>query len=135
MIMKKTFQEFKEFITKGNVFDLAIALIIGGAFKSIISSFVKDIFTPFIGLILGNSNIADLKIVLEEAVGETPELAIRYGLFIQAAIDFILIAMVIFIMVKVINKMKKKEEEKPVEPAAPGNEEVLLTEIRDLLKK
>lgn len=133
--MKKTFQEFKEFISKGNVIDLAIALIIGGAFKSIITSFVNDIFTPFIGLILGNNNIADLKIVLEEAVGDTPELAIRYGLFIQTTIDFILIAIVIFIMVKVITKMKKKEEEKPAEPTAPSNEEVLLTEIRDLLKK
>jgi len=133
--MKKTLQEFKAFITKGNVIDLAIALIIGGAFKSIITSFVNDILMPFIGLILGNSNIADLKVVLEEAVGDTPELAIRYGLFIQTAIDFIIIAFVIFIMVKVLTKMKKKEEEKPSEPEAPGNEEVLLTEIRDLLKK
>jgi len=133
--MKKTFQEFKEFITKGSIFELAIALIIGGAFKSIITSFVNDVFMPFIGLILGNNNIADLKIVLEAAVGDTPELAIRYGLFIQATIDFILIAFVIFMMVKFITKMKKKEAEKPVEPAGPTNEEVLLTEIRDLLKK
>ena len=133
--MKKGMQEFKTFIAKGNVIDLAVALIMGGAFGKIVTSFVNDLFMPIIGLLMGNSNIADLKIVLREAAGETQaELAIRYGMFIQTAIDFILIAFVIFIMIKFITKLKKKEEAKPVEPPKPTNEEVLLTEIRDLLK-
>ncbi|MBK5254073.1 MAG: large-conductance mechanosensitive channel protein MscL [Peptostreptococcaceae bacterium] len=130
--MKNFIQEFKAFALKGNVFDLAIAIIIGSAFGKIIASFVADVFMPVISLLMGNNNITELKIVLKEAVGETPELAIRYGLFIQTFIDFILIALVIFAMIKMINKMKKKEEAKP---AVPTNEEILLTEIRDLLKK
>ena len=133
--MKNLFSEFKAFITKGNVFALAIGIIIGGAFKAIITSFVADVLMPFISLILGNTNIAALKIVLEEATEEVPELAIRYGLFIQAAIDFIIIAVVIFLIVRVLNNVQKKAEEKPTEPLAPTKEEVLLTEIRDLLKE
>lgn len=133
--MKKFIGEFKAFATKGNVFDLAVGIIIGGAFGKIIASFVNDIFMPIIGLILGGQNFTDLKIVLEEAVGETPELAIAYGRFIQTTIDFILIAFVIFVMIKFITKLKKKEEEAPKAPPKPSNEEVLLAEIRDLLKK
>lgn len=133
--MKKFLNEFKTFISKGNVFDLAVGIIIGGAFGKIVASFVADIFMPFIGFIFGGTNVADLKVVLEAAVGETPELAIRYGMFLQTFIDFVLIALVIFVLIKVINKMKKKEEEKPAAPAAPPAQEVLLTEIRDLLKK
>jgi large conductance mechanosensitive channel len=135
MNMKKTLREFKVFITKGNVFDLAVALIIGSAFGKIVTSFVNDLFMPLLGLILGGNNITALKVVLKPAVGEDGvELAIRYGMFIRATIDFLLIALVIFAMIKLISKFKKKEEEKPVAPLKPSNEEVLLAEIRDLLK-
>jgi len=134
--MKKTLQEFKEFVSKGNVFDLAVALIIGGAFGKIIASFVKDLFMPIIGWIMGSNNITEMKIVLVEAVGETtPELAITYGMFLQTTIDFLLIALVVFALMKMINKIKKKEAIKPAAPVVPTKEEVLLTEIRDLLKK
>jgi len=132
----KIVKEFKEFISKGNVLDLAVGIIIGSAFKAIISSFVADILMPFISLILGNVNITALKAVLRPAAGDAPELALRYGLFIQSAIDFILIAFVIFMFIKLVNRMKrKKEEEQEPAPPDPTNEEVLLTEIRDLLKK
>ena len=134
----KIVKEFKEFISKGNVLDLAVGIIIGGAFKSIVSSFVEDILMPFISLILGNINIAALKVVLRQAVGDTPELALRYGLFIQGIIDFLIIAFVIFMIVKLVNKARKKSEAAAEEPPAepePTKEEILLTEIRDLLKK
>ena len=105
----KIVKEFKEFISKGNVLDLAVGIIIGGAFKSIVSSFVEDILMPFISLILGNINIAALKVVLRQAVGDTPELALRYGLFIQGIIDFLIIAFVIFMIVKLVNKSQEEE--------------------------
>ena len=133
--MKKFMGEFKAFATKGNVFDLAVGIIIGGAFGKIIASFVNDLFMPLIGLLLGGQNFSGLKIVLEEAVGDSPELAIYYGKFIQTTIDFILIAFVVFMMIKFITKLKKKEEALPAAPPKPTNEEVLLAEIRDLLKK
>lgn len=133
--MKKNLEEFKAFITKGNVFNLAIGIIIGAAFGKIIASFVNDILMPVIGLILGNNNIAELKIVLAESTGEgVEELAIRYGMFIQTFIDFIIIAFVIFMLVKMVVKFQKKEEEAPAAPPEPSAEEVLLTDIRDLLK-
>lgn len=131
--MKKLFKEFKEFINKGNVFDLAIGIIIGGAFRNIITSFVSDIFMPFISLILGNTNIAALQVVIKKASGDTPELVMKYGLFIQSAIDFILIALVVFMVVKALNKAKKKKEE-TAPPPTPSKEELLLEEIRDILK-
>jgi len=133
--MKKFFGEFKTFISKGNVFDLAVGIIIGGAFGKIVSSFVADILMPFISLILGNVDVAGLRVVLRQASTGVEELAIRYGLFIQAFIDFIIIAFVLFMLVKAMNKLKKKEEEKPAPPPEPSKEEQLLTEIRDLLKK
>jgi large conductance mechanosensitive channel len=133
--MKKFLNEFKDFISKGNVFDLAIGIIIGSAFGKIISSFVNDILMPFISLLLGNVNVADLKVVLKGASDNTAELSIKYGMFIQTFIDFIIIAFVLFMMIRFITKLKKKELEKPSVPPAPSNEEILLTEIRDLLKK
>ena len=133
--MKKNIDEFKAFITKGNVFNLAIGIIIGAAFGKIIASFVKDILMPVIGLIIGNNNIAELKIILAESTGEgVEELAIRYGLFIQTFIDFVIIALVIFMLVKMVIKMQKKEEEAPAAPPKPSVEETLLTDIRDILK-
>jgi len=134
----KLVKEFKEFISKGNVLDLAVGIIIGGAFKSIVSSFVEDILMPFISLVLGNINIAALKVVLRPGTEEMPELALRYGLFIQGVIDFLIIAFVIFMIVKLVNRARRKNEEPAEEPPAepePTKEELLLTEIRDLLKK
>ena len=127
------FKEFKEFISRGNVIDLAIGVIIGGAFGAIVKSLVSDILMPVVGLILGRVNFDELRIVLKEAQGKTPELAIKYGLFIQSAINFVIIAFVIFLVVKAINKVRKQQEtESPAEPTAT---ETLLSEIRDLLKK
>lgn len=127
------FKEFKEFISRGNVIDLAIGVIIGGAFGAIVKSLVSDILMPVVGLILGRVNFDELRIVLKESQGKTPELAIKYGLFIQSAINFIIIAFVIFLVVKAINKVRKQQDkESPAEPTAT---ESLLSEIRDLLKK
>ena len=127
------FKEFKEFISRGNVIDLAIGVIIGGAFGAIVKSLVSDILMPVVGLILGRINFDELRIVLKESQGKTPELAIKYGLFIQSAINFIIIAFVIFLVVKAINKVRKQQDkESPAEPTATEN---LLSEIRDLLKK
>ncbi len=127
-------KEFKEFVVRGNVMDLAVAVIIGGAFGKIVASFVNDVVMPIIGMLLGGVNFTELKYVITPAVGDVAESAIRYGAFIQAIIDFLLIALVIFIFIKALNNLKKKEQEAPAEPPAPTNEEVLLGEIRDLLK-
>ena len=125
-------QEFKEFAVKGNVVDMAVGIIIGGAFGKIVSSFVADVIMPPIGMILGGVDFSNLAITLKEAAGETPAVLLSYGKFIQSVVDFTIIAFAIFIAVKAINNMKKKEEAKP---AAPPKQEVLLEEIRDLLKK
>ncbi len=127
-------KEFKEFAMKGNVMDLAIAVIIGAAFGKIVSSLVNDVVMPVIGLIVGGIDFTTLKIVLTPAVGDTAEVAILYGTFIQTIVDFLLIALSVFFVVKVLSKLKKKEEAKPEAPAAPPQDVVLLTEIRDLLK-
>lgn len=132
--MKKIFTEFKTFAMKGNVLDLAIGVIMGGAFGKIVTSFVNDVLMPLLSLLIGKVNFASLKIVLEEAVGDTPEVAILYGQFFQNIIDFLIIAFSIFMVVRVLTKMKKKEEAAP-KPAAPSKEEVLLAEIRDILKE
>ena len=130
---KGLFEEFKTFIKRGNVIDLAIGVIIGGAFGAIVKSLVDDIIMPIVGLLLGRVNFESLKIVLKEAEGKTPELSINYGLFIQNTVNFIIIAFVIFLIVKVINKMRKQQEAET--PVVPTQTEQLLTEIRDLLKK
>ncbi len=145
---KSIFQEFKEFIAKGNVMDMAVGVIIGTAFTKIVNSLVSDIITPALGLLTGNVDFSDLKIVLHEAVmdGETvvtEELAIRYGVFLDALINFLLIAICVFAVVKTINTIKEKaaalkekeEEEAPKEEPKPDPQIVLLEEIRDLLKK
>ena len=133
-------KEFKEFAVKGNVIDMAVGIIIGAAFGKIVTSLVNDIIMPPIGKLIGGVTFTDLKYVLEEAViqnGETikPEVAINYGNFIQTLIDFIILAFIIFMMVKGINSLKRKEVEQPAAPAAPSEEVVLLTQIRDLLNK
>lgn len=124
-------QEFKEFAVKGNVVDLAVGVIIGAAFGKIVSSFVGDVVMPPIGVLLGGVDFTDLAVTLKEADGDVPAVVLGYGKFIQALVDFLIVAFVIFIAVKAINSMKKKAE---AAPAAPTKEETLLTEIRDLLK-
>ena len=129
--MKKFFSEFKAFISRGNVIDIAVGVIIGGAFTAIVSSLVADIITPIIGMLLGGVNFSELAITVGSA-------QLTYGNFIQAIINFLIIAWVVFMMVKAMNKMKKKEEEKPAEPEAPAEppeDILLLREIRDSLKK
>ena len=127
-------QEFKSFAMRGNVVDMAVGIIIGGAFGKIVASFVNDVLMPPIGMAIGNVNFSDLAVTLQEAAGDTPAVLWKYGAFIQTTIDFIIIAFAIFIAIKAMNAMKKKEEEKPAAPPAPSKEEVLLTEIRDLLQ-
>ena len=148
---KSTFlQEFKAFAMKGNVVDMAVGVIIGGAFGKIVSSVVADVIMPPIGLLVGGVNFTDLKWVMKDAVAEAKDEAgnvitvaqdavtLNYGNFLQVTFDFLIIAFSIFVMIKLLTKLteKKKEEEKatPAPPPAPSKEELLLTEIRDLLK-
>lgn len=128
-------KEFKEFAMKGNVVDLAVAVIIGGAFGKIVSSFVNDIVMPPIGVLLGGVDFKDLSIIIKEAEGELPAVVLSYGNFIQNVVDFLIIAFVIFMAIKGMNSFKKKEVEAPAPPPAPPRSEVLLEEIRDLLQK
>ncbi len=127
-------QEFKAFAVRGNVVDMAVGIIIGAAFGKIVSSLVADVVTPPIGLLLGGVDFSDLAITLKAAADGAPAVTLMYGKFIQTAFDFIIVAFAIFLLVKGINSLKRKEEEKPAAPPEPSKEEVLLTEIRDLLK-
>ena len=141
--MKEILQEFKQFAMRGNVVDMAVGIIIGGAFGKIVSSLVSDVIMPGVGLLVGGVNFTDLKITLKDAVmnGEevvSPAVAINYGNFLQVTFDFIIIAFAVFMLVKGVNALSKKKEEKPAAPAtppAPPADIQLLTEIRDLLKK
>lgn len=126
--------EFKAFAMRGNVVDMAVGIIIGGAFGKIISSFVANVLMPPIGLLVGGVDFSDLALTLKEASGEVAAVTLNYGAFIQSVVDFVIIAFAIFMAIKGMNSMKKKEEEAPAEPAAPSDEVVLLTEIRDSLK-
>lgn len=128
-------KEFKEFAMRGNVLDMAVGIVIGAAFGKIVSSFVADVIMPPIGILLGRVNFSDLAITIQKASGDVAAVTLNYGKFIQTVIDFIIIAFAIFMVIKGINAMKKKEEEAPAKPPAPSNEEVLLTEIRDALKQ
>lgn len=131
----KLLDEFKKFAIKGNVMDMAVGVIIGAVFGKIVTSFVNDVIMPPIGILIGGVKFSELKLVLKEAVGETPAITLNYGNFLQVTFDFLIIAMSIFLAVKMLNAAKKKEEAQPAAPPAPTKEEVLLTEIRDLLKK
>ena len=141
--MKKFLNEFKTFAMRGNVIDLAVGVVIGGAFGKITTSIVNDIIMPIIGVLTGGLNFADWKIVLKQAVMEAgeivkPEVAITFGNTLAVILDFIIIAFAVFCLVKGLNKLHKKKEEEPAAPPAPPEpsaEEKLLTEIRDLLKK
>jgi len=128
-------KEFKEFAMKGSVVDLAVGVIIGGAFGKIVASFVSDILMPPLGVLLGGVNFSDYKATLVEAVGDKAAVTLNYGMFIQNVIDFLIVAAAIFLAIKAMNSAKKKEVEAPAAPAPPTTEQVLLTEIRDLLKK
>ncbi|MBR9984542.1 MAG: large-conductance mechanosensitive channel protein MscL [Desulfosarcina sp.] len=128
-------KEFKEFAVKGNVIDMAVGIIIGAAFGKIVSSFVADVIMPPIGLLVGGIDFTNLAITLKEASGDIPAVVIGYGKFIQTAVDFTIIAFAIFIAIKGINSLKRKEEEASQAPTEPPAQEVLLAEIRDLLKK
>ena len=126
---KGFFGEFKEFIMRGNVFDMAIGIIIGSAFTAIVTSLVNDIINPLISLVTGGIDLSGLAIDLGNDV------FINYGVFLQSIISFVLVALCVFCMIKGINSLHRKKEEEPPAPPAPSKEEVLLTEIRDLLKK
>ncbi len=130
-------QEFKEFALKGNVVDMAVGVIIGGAFGKIVSSLVNDIIMPPIGVLTGGVDFKDLKTVLVEATEEAEAVTLNWGMFVQNVIDFLIIALSIFCIIKMMTKLSKKKEEPAPAPAEPEptKEEVLLTEIRDLLKK
>lgn len=146
---RKILGEFKKFITRGNVIDMAVGIIVGTAFTAIVNSMVKDILMPFIGLIIGGISFVDLKFVITAATETTAEVAIRYGMFMQKVIDFLIIALVVFFLVRSINKMRerldarkkiedkaeeaKKQATPPPAPVIPADV-LLLTEIRDLLK-
>jgi large conductance mechanosensitive channel len=127
--------EFKSFAMKGNVMDMAVGIIIGGAFGKIVASFVGDVLMPPIGVLLGGVDFTELALTLKAASGEVPAVTLNYGNFVQTVVDFLIIAFSIFVMVKWMNRMKRQEAVAPAAPPAPSNEEVLLTQIRDLLKK
>lgn len=139
-------KEFKEFAVKGNMLDMAVGIIIGGAFGRIISSLVNDVLMPPLGILLGRVDFSNLKAVIQpghdavmdgatEVTPAVAEVAINYGVFIQTLLDFIIVALCIFFVIKAMNSLKKKEEAAPAAPPPPKDEVVLLKEIRDLLKK
>jgi len=134
-------KEFKEFALKGNLIDMAVAFVMGAAFGKVVSGFIDGLFMPVVGKITAGVDFQSLKLILSEAqyneAGKliTAEASIKYGQFITIFIDFLLVAFCMFLLIKAMNKMKAKEENKVVAPPAPSKEEVLLTEIRDLLKK
>jgi len=128
-------KEFKAFAMRGNVVDMAVGIVIGGAFGKIVSSFVADVIMPPLGMLLGRVNFSNLAVTLKNASGDVAAVTLNYGKFIQTAVDFIIIALAIFMVVKGMNSLKKKEATTPPEPLALSKEEILLTEIRDLLKQ
>ncbi len=133
--MKKFFQEFKNFALRGNAIDMAIGIILGTAFGKIVSSIVNDIIMPPIGLLLGGMNFTDIRIILQSATETKPTVALNIGNFVQVLVDFIIIALAIFTIVKSLNILKRKQEAIPQPPPTPTKTEILLEEIRDILKK
>lgn len=131
----KILQEFREFAMRGNVIDLAVGIVIGTAFGSITNSLVKDIIMPPIGVILGKVDFSKLKLTIIEASEGVDAVTLNYGLFIQTLVNFVIVAWAMFVIIKVMNKLKRKQDDTPAAPPAPPRQEVLLEEIRDLLKK
>jgi large conductance mechanosensitive channel len=130
----KLINEFKSFAMRGNVVDMAVGIIIGAAFGKIVSSFVNDVIMPPIGLLIGGIDFSDLSLTLKSATESAPSVVLKYGVFINTVIDFLIIAWAIFMVIKAMNTLKKREEEKPVAAPKPSEEVLLLTQIRDLLK-
>lgn len=128
-------QEFKTFAVKGNMVDMAVGIIIGAAFGKIISSLVADVIMPPLGMLLGGMDFKAFSFTLQQATETAPAVTLNYGMFLQTLCDFLIIAFAIFLMVKAINALRKKEEAKPAPPTPPSKEEILLGEIRDLLKQ
>jgi large conductance mechanosensitive channel len=126
--------EFKDFAMRGNVVDMAVGIVMGGAFGKIVSSFVADVLMPPIGILLGGVDFSDLVITLKSATDGAEAVTLRYGTFIQTVVDFLIIAFAIFLVVKAMNTVIKKKDEAPPPPPAPSKEEQLLTEIRDALR-
>jgi large conductance mechanosensitive channel len=131
----KIIAEFKEFIAKGNVFDLAIGIVVGGGFGKVVSSLVNDIIMPPVGMLVRGIDFKNLKVMLVRGVEGAPDVTLNYGNFIQTMIEFVIIAGAVFAVIKGINAMRRAKADKPSAPPAPSQEEKLLTEIRDLLKK
>lgn len=128
-------KEFKQFATKGNVVDMAVGIIIGAAFGKIVSSLVADVIMPPLGLLIGGITFTDISFILKDAVGTTPAVTLKIGNFLQVIFDFLIVAFAIFIMIKAMNRLRKKQEEAPAAPAEPTAQEKLLGEIRDILKQ
>ncbi len=128
-------QEFKEFAIKGNAIDMAVGIIVGASFGKIISSLVADVFMPPIGVLIGGVDFTKLAVTLKDAAENAPAVTLNYGNFIQTMVDFTIIAFIIFMVIKLINSLKKSETEAPAAAPEPSREELLLTEIRDLLKE
>lgn len=128
-------KEFREFAMKGNVVDMAVGIIIGAAFGKIVSSLVADVIMPPLGLLIGGVDFKQFSVVLRAAEGDIPAVVLNYGMFIQTVFDFVIVAFAIFMAIKVTNKVRREKEAEPEAPPAPSKEEVLLSEIRDLLKE
>lgn len=127
--------EFKKFAMRGNVVDMAVGIIIGAAFGKIVSALVDGIIMPPLGLLIGGVDFSELEVVLKEAQGDVAAVALKYGMFIQTVVDFLIVAFAMFVAIKIMNNLNRKEEEKPAAPPTPPRQEQLLEEIRDLLKK
>jgi len=127
-------KEFKEFAVKGNVVDMAVGVIIGAAFGKIVSSLVADVVMPPLGLLIGGIDFSHFEFVLREGVDKTPPVSVKYGVFLQTTFDFLIVAIAVFLMIKMINRLKRQEAAAPSAPPEPPKQELLLTEIRDLLK-
>lgn len=127
-------KEFREFAMRGNMIDMAVGIIIGGAFGKIVSSLVSDVIMPPLGLLIGGIDFKQFSLTLRAAHGDMPAVVLNYGMFIQNVFDFTIVAVAIFMLIKMLNKLRRQEDEKPAAPAEPPKQEVLLSEIRDLLK-
>ncbi len=128
-------KEFQEFAVKGNMVDMAVGIIMGGAFGTIVSSLVNDVIMPPLGYVIGGIDFSKLALTLKPAEGDVAAVAINYGKFINSCISFVIVAWALFMLIKAMNTMKKKQEAAPAAPAAPTKDQTLLTEIRDLLSK
>jgi large conductance mechanosensitive channel len=127
-------KEFREFAVKGNVVDMAVGVIIGAAFGKIVSSLVADVIMPPLGLLIGGIDFSHFQMVLREGVDKTPPVALKYGVFLQAIFDFLIIAVAVFLLIKLVNRLRRQHEATPPPPPEPPKQELLLAEIRDLLK-